>query len=94
MNTVGDPGGTDSVRIESDSPLVGRTLRHSAFPISVIVTTIQRRQDLVVPNGSTVLEAGDELVLIGQSTDIARHPPGRCRSCFRSTRTQFARRPR
>jgi CBS domain-containing protein len=70
VNTVGEPGGTDSVRIESDSPLVGRTLRHSAFPISVIVTTIQRRQDLVVPNGSTVLEAGDELVLIGQSTDI------------------------
>jgi len=69
-NAVGEPGGTDRVRIESDSPLVGRTLRRSGLPISVIVTTIQRRQDLVVPDGSTVLEAGDELLLIGQSSDI------------------------
>jgi CBS domain-containing protein len=70
VNTIGEPGGTDRVRIESDSPLVGRTLRHSGLPISVIVTTIQRRRDLVVPDGSTVLEAGDELLLIGQSSDI------------------------
>lgn len=70
VNVVGDSGGTDRVRIESDSPLVGRTLRSSGFPISVIVTTIQRRRDLVVPDGSTVLESGDELVLIGRSSDI------------------------
>lgn len=70
VNTIGEPGGTDSVRIESDSPLVGRTLRHSTFPISVIVTTIERRRDLVVPDGSTVLEAGDELLLIGQPSEI------------------------
>ncbi len=70
VNTVGQADGTDSVRIESDSPLVGRTLRHSGFPISVIATTIQRRRDLVVPNGSTVLEAGDELLLIGQPSEM------------------------
>ena len=40
------------------------------LPISIIVTTILRKQDLVVPNGSTVLEVGDELVVIGQSSDI------------------------
>ena len=39
-------------------------------PISIIVTTIQRNQDLVEPVGSTTLEAGDELVLIGRSDDI------------------------
>ncbi len=70
VNAIGEPGGTDNVCVEADSPLVGRPIRDSAFPISVIVTTIQRRQDLVVPDGSTLLEAGDELVLIGQSTDI------------------------
>ncbi len=58
------------MRIESGSPLVGRTLRQSGLPVSIIVTTIQRRRDLVVPDGSTVLEAGDELLLIGQTSDI------------------------
>jgi CBS domain-containing protein len=70
VNAVGEPGGTDRVRIESNSPLVGQMLRHAGLPISVIVTTIQRRRDLVVPDGRTVLEAGDELLLIGQSSDI------------------------
>ena len=38
--------------------------------ISVMVTTIVRNHDLVVPDGNTVLEVGDELVVIGQSSDI------------------------
>jgi Trk K+ transport system NAD-binding subunit len=70
VNAVDDSGGTDRVRIESDSELVGRTLRRAGLPISVIVTTIQRRRDLIVPDGSTVLESADELVLIGRSSDI------------------------
>jgi hypothetical protein len=37
----------------------------------VIITTIQRNRDLVVPNGDTVLIPGDELVLIGDAGDIA-----------------------
>ena len=54
-----------------DSPLAG--LGHSAtqgLPVSIIVTTIQRKRDLVVPTGSTKLQAGDELMLIGRSSDI------------------------
>ena len=70
VNAADDRGGTDRVRIESGSRLVGQTLRQSRLPLSIIVTTILRKQDLVVPNGSTVLEVGDELVVIGQSSDI------------------------
>ena len=47
------------------------------------MTTIQRHQDLVVPEGSTVLEGGDELVLIGIASDIdairiLASPAGHC----------------
>jgi H+/Cl- antiporter ClcA/CBS domain-containing protein len=70
LNAEGDPSGTDRVRIESRSPLIGQTLRQSRMPISIIVTTILRKRDLVVPNGSTVLKAGDELVLIGRPADV------------------------
>jgi CBS domain-containing protein len=70
MNVGGDAGGTDRLLIDAESPLAGRSLRQSRLPVSVIVTTIQRNRDLVVPNGNTVLQAGDELVLIGSSSDI------------------------
>jgi H+/Cl- antiporter ClcA len=70
MNAGGDAAGTDRLLIDAGSPLAGRSLRQSRLPVSVIVTTIQRNRDLVVPNGNTVLQPGDELVLIGTSSDI------------------------
>ncbi|HEX3460823.1 MAG TPA: TrkA C-terminal domain-containing protein [Acidimicrobiales bacterium] len=70
MNAGGDTAGTDRLLIDAGSPLAGRSLRQSRLPLSVIVTTIQRNRDLVVPNGNTVLQPGDELVLIGSSSDI------------------------
>jgi len=70
MDAGGDHAGTNRVHIETGSPLVGRTLRQSGFPVSVIVTTMQRRRDLLVPDGDTVLEIGDELVLIGPAVDV------------------------
>ncbi len=70
VNADGDSNGSDRIRIEAGSSLVGRTLGEARLPISIIVTTIQRHRDLVVPEGSTVLEGGDELVLIGSASDI------------------------
>jgi H+/Cl- antiporter ClcA/CBS domain-containing protein len=60
----------DTIDLHRASPLVGRSLRDADLPESVIVTTIQRHRDLVVPNGATVLEVGDQLMLIGSVDDI------------------------
>ncbi len=89
VNGAGEAGGMDRVRIDSGSALAGRTLRRSGLPLSLVVTTIQRKRDLVVPDGDTVLESGDELVLIGQPSDIdiirrmavGRSPDGQDRDC-------------
>ena len=73
LQDIDAPGGNEGanrVRIDAGSPLIGRSLRESGFPISVIVTTIQRRRDLVVPDGATTLDEGDELVIIGPAADI------------------------
>jgi chloride channel protein, CIC family len=70
MNADGDAAGSDRVLIGAGSPLAGQSLSKAGLPVSIIVTAIQRNQDLVVPGGSTKLEAGDELVLIGRSSDI------------------------
>ncbi len=68
--SVNGAAGSDRVFIGSGSALVGRSLSESRLPASIIVTTIQRHQDLVVPTGSTKFEVGDELVLIGEASDI------------------------
>ena len=70
VNAEGDANGSDRVILEAGSPLEGQSLRKASLPISIIVTTIQRHRDLVVPSGATVLEDGDELVLIGSTSDI------------------------
>ncbi len=70
VNAEGDTNGSDRVVIANRSRLVGLTLREAGLPLSIIVTTIQRHRDLMVPEGTTVLEAGDELVLIGNTADI------------------------
>ena len=71
MNPDSGPDSTDRVRIAKDSALDNRRLRDAGLPPSIIITTIQRNRDLVVPNGDTVLGTGDELVVIGTPNDIA-----------------------
>ena len=71
MNPDSDEGGSDRVTVAAHSLLDDRHLRDAGLPLSVIVTTIQRERDLVVPVGDTVLAPGDELVLIGTPGDIA-----------------------
>ena len=71
INPSAEGRGADRVTVASGSLLANHALRDTRLPPSVIITTIQRNRDLVVPNGDTVLIPGDELVLIGASGDIA-----------------------
>jgi trk system potassium uptake protein TrkA len=63
----GQAAGTRDVEVTAGSRLIGVRLRDAALPEDVIITTIQRGRDLVVPNGDTVLQAGDHLVLMTRS---------------------------
>jgi CIC family chloride channel protein len=71
FNTTGDAGNTEPIRIETGSPLAGRTVSGCHLPASIIITTIQRDRDILIPNGNTVLNPGDELTIIGQPADLA-----------------------
>jgi CIC family chloride channel protein len=99
VNAEAEAADSDRVHIATGSLLAGRPLSEAALPVSIIVTTIQRDRDLLVPSGSTVLEAGDELVLIGRSSDIeairstASGTDGLCRDSVRAATEVVLREP-
>lgn len=50
--------------IDAASPLAGAALRDVALPAHTLITTIRRDGEVVLPQGQTVLLAGDELVVL------------------------------
>jgi di/tricarboxylate transporter len=63
------------LRVTSDSPFVGRSLRESRFgeQVGLEVVAIDRGERRIsLPRGGTVLEAQDILIVEGKSTEIAR----------------------
>ena len=60
------------VRITADSPAAGRKLRVAGLPKGVIVTSITRGGEIVLPSGDTVIVAGDRLSLLGERKGVER----------------------
>lgn len=61
--------------ISGDAAAVGLAVREIAWPPRTVLTSIRRRGEVVVPNGDTVLEAGDEVVIltpVGSAGDVRR----------------------
>jgi H+/Cl- antiporter ClcA len=70
LDGTDDAAGTHDVEIAARSSLVSTPLRRAGLPEGVIVTSVQRGRDLIVPAGDTVLQGGDRLVVIGRTEDI------------------------
>eukprot|EP00771_Trimastix_marina_P001329 gnl/Trimastix_PCT/2395.p1 GENE.gnl/Trimastix_PCT/2395~~gnl/Trimastix_PCT/2395.p1 ORF type:complete len:381 (+),score=79.14 gnl/Trimastix_PCT/2395:531-1673(+) len=49
---------------------VGRQLQHLDWPHDVLVTSIVRGRDWMIPQATTVLEPGDQLILAGSADSI------------------------
>ena len=59
--------------IDSDgrtNALIGKMMRELNLPDGVLVALIRRGDTVLVPRGSTVLEAGDRITIIGDPEDI------------------------
>lgn len=53
------------VRVSPASPLVGKKLTDVELPTSCVVASVIRQGNVVIPRGSTVIRAGDLLLLVG-----------------------------
>ena len=58
------------VQITADSPVAGKTLRAAGLPKGVIVTSITRGGEVVLPSGDTVILLGDRLALLGDRRGV------------------------
>lgn len=61
-----DLAGVDFIELvlDSASPSVGRAVREIPWPERTVLTSVRRTGEVLVPTGDTVLEAGDELVVL------------------------------
>ena len=73
---VGALTAVSQVVIAADSPLAGHTLRSAGLPKGLLITSVSRADQVLVPNGDTVLVVGDRLSILGQGLGIELVPPG------------------
>jgi amino acid transporter/mannitol/fructose-specific phosphotransferase system IIA component (Ntr-type) len=56
----------------STQAVIGRAIEDLTLPSGMLVALIRRQGDILVPEGSTVLQEGDRITIIGQSAGIKR----------------------
>ncbi len=61
-----------SMKVNSDSRIIGKALHAIDFPKDTLIISIIRNGDLIIPNGSSVIEFGDEVIAL--SDDKTRKP--------------------
>lgn len=52
------------IAIHADSPAVGQRLIDLDLPSETLITLVRRRDEVIVPGGSTEFEAGDDLLVV------------------------------
>ena len=65
---IQEASGFESIemRIEPGSLSAGKKLGEIAWPREAVVVSVQRRRKSIIPRGTLVLEAGDEIVLLSE----------------------------
>ncbi len=62
------------IKIPQRNPLVGISLQdiYKAFQIKILVCTILRNNDVIIPNGNTKLQANDKICITGTNQDLRK----------------------
>ena len=70
MSGLGLGAGAAQITLGASSPIAGKSLRQADLPGGLLVTSVTRGDSVFVPNGDTVLAAGDHLSVLGQASEI------------------------
>lgn len=61
----------ETVALET-SDIVGKPLRQISFPKGVIVTSIVRKDDIIIPSGDSVIQPEDRIIIFARRTAIPK----------------------
>ncbi len=61
------------IEIEENSPVAGKRILDIGFPRAALIALIKRKGRFITPNGSTVIEPNDILVIIAENTESLRN---------------------
>ncbi|UGU15612.1 potassium/proton antiporter [Sinomicrobium kalidii] len=59
----------EEIHLQHDNPSVGKKIVDLHFPKNAIIAMIKRQGKYITPNGMTVLETGDSLVVLAENND-------------------------
>lgn len=58
--------------IKADSPVAGKTLKEAGFPRGAIIAALTRGDEIIIPRGDAVIEAGDTLVAVANTEAVKK----------------------
>ncbi len=61
----------EQIVVPPDSPVVNRSLIDASLPAGALIALLHRGDDTIVPNGGTVLAAGDRLLVVADQEVLA-----------------------
>jgi CIC family chloride channel protein len=60
----------EEVRVEGGAPCAEKKIRDVAWPREVVIASLRRGRAVLVPNGETILHAGDMLVVVAMDGEL------------------------
>ena len=61
-----------NVEVAEGSPVIGRQIVEVGFPKDALIVLIGRGNEFIVPNGGTVLESGDSLLVLADKDNLGK----------------------
>ena len=62
----------DQVIISNQSNVVNKLLKDILLPKEALVSAIKRGEEVIIPDGNTQLNAGDQVIVIGKTNDVEK----------------------
>ena len=58
------------VYVSENSNVVGKKLKSLRFPKETLISAIKRNEEMIIPDGSTILLANDNVFVVGKKEDV------------------------
>lgn len=62
----------DQVVISDQSDVVNKLLKEILLPKEALVSAVKREEEVIIPDGNTLLKAGDQVIVIGKKDDVEK----------------------